>query len=256
LRAVFLKMRDRDEWTALLAGENTCATPVLESRSDAQRTFRGARQLHSRRIIRCTGPFASSARAGRQSHAICRRTRSPPGSHRYRCRAGRGRLRCGGNRAPARLTVSSSEQQRRSGRRTPEDGARERRRCRPRCTRLIGVAAIRGGIEFPIEMGYVYNTCAAVQNGNPLYWDEGGRARDHAWLDHAADDDVGVVPAALLGAGGERRAQGAAGAFRPQATCSTCPRRSYRRQRNRFRRAGASIGDRLRAHQIVRSVSR
>ena len=25
--------------------------------------------------------------------------------------------------------------------------------------------------EFPIEMGYVYNTCAAVQNGNPLFWD-------------------------------------------------------------------------------------
>ena len=26
--------------------------------------------------------------------------------------------------------------------------------------------------EFPIEIGYVYNTCAAVENGNPLYWDE------------------------------------------------------------------------------------
>ena len=25
--------------------------------------------------------------------------------------------------------------------------------------------------EFPIEMGYVYNTCAAAQNGNPLFWD-------------------------------------------------------------------------------------
>ncbi len=25
--------------------------------------------------------------------------------------------------------------------------------------------------EFPIEIGYVYNTCAAVQNGNPLFWD-------------------------------------------------------------------------------------
>lgn len=25
--------------------------------------------------------------------------------------------------------------------------------------------------EFPIEMGYVYNTCAAVQNGNPLFWE-------------------------------------------------------------------------------------
>jgi len=26
--------------------------------------------------------------------------------------------------------------------------------------------------EFDIEMGYVYNTLAAVQNGNPLYWDK------------------------------------------------------------------------------------
>ncbi len=25
--------------------------------------------------------------------------------------------------------------------------------------------------EFPIEMAYVYNTCASVQDGNPLYWD-------------------------------------------------------------------------------------
>jgi len=26
--------------------------------------------------------------------------------------------------------------------------------------------------EFPVEMGYVWTTCAAVENGNPLYWDE------------------------------------------------------------------------------------
>ena len=26
--------------------------------------------------------------------------------------------------------------------------------------------------EFDIEMGYVYNTLAATQNGNPLYWDK------------------------------------------------------------------------------------
>lgn len=25
--------------------------------------------------------------------------------------------------------------------------------------------------EFPIEKGYVYNSCASVQNGNPLFWD-------------------------------------------------------------------------------------
>jgi acyl dehydratase len=26
--------------------------------------------------------------------------------------------------------------------------------------------------EFPVEMGYVWTTCAAVENGNPIYWDE------------------------------------------------------------------------------------
>lgn len=36
---------------------------------------------------------------------------------------------------------------------------------------LIGKKQYQESTEFPIEMGYVYNTCAAVQNGNPLYWD-------------------------------------------------------------------------------------
>lgn len=26
--------------------------------------------------------------------------------------------------------------------------------------------------EFPVEMGYVWTTCAAVENGNPIYWDQ------------------------------------------------------------------------------------
>ena len=26
--------------------------------------------------------------------------------------------------------------------------------------------------EFPVEMGYVWTTCASVENGNPLFWDE------------------------------------------------------------------------------------
>ena len=26
--------------------------------------------------------------------------------------------------------------------------------------------------EFDVERGYVFNTCAAVENGNPLFWDE------------------------------------------------------------------------------------
>jgi len=26
--------------------------------------------------------------------------------------------------------------------------------------------------EFPVEQGYVWTTCASVENGNPLFWDE------------------------------------------------------------------------------------
>ena len=36
---------------------------------------------------------------------------------------------------------------------------------------LIGQPQYEEEATFPIEMGYVYNTMAATQNGNPLYWD-------------------------------------------------------------------------------------
>ncbi|PLW69193.1 FAS1-like dehydratase domain-containing protein [Pseudohalioglobus lutimaris] len=37
---------------------------------------------------------------------------------------------------------------------------------------LIGKHQYEEETEFEIEMGYVYNTLAAVQNANPLYWDK------------------------------------------------------------------------------------
>jgi acyl dehydratase len=37
---------------------------------------------------------------------------------------------------------------------------------------LIGVPQYEEQTEFDIEMGYVHNTCAAVQNSNPLFWDK------------------------------------------------------------------------------------
>jgi uncharacterized protein len=27
--------------------------------------------------------------------------------------------------------------------------------------------------EFPVERGYIWSSCASVENGNPLYWDDG-----------------------------------------------------------------------------------
>jgi hypothetical protein len=37
---------------------------------------------------------------------------------------------------------------------------------------LIGVSQYPITATFPVERGYTYNTLAATQNGNPLYWDD------------------------------------------------------------------------------------
>ncbi|HLI74171.1 MAG TPA: MaoC family dehydratase N-terminal domain-containing protein [Acidimicrobiales bacterium] len=36
---------------------------------------------------------------------------------------------------------------------------------------LIGVPVYEETGEFPVEQGYIWTTCAAVENGNPLFWD-------------------------------------------------------------------------------------
>lgn len=36
---------------------------------------------------------------------------------------------------------------------------------------LIGVAQYPSTADFPVEHGYAWNTLAATENGNPLYWD-------------------------------------------------------------------------------------
>ena len=37
--------------------------------------------------------------------------------------------------------------------------------------------------EFDVERGYVFNTCAATQNGNPLFWDEkAARELTDGWI--------------------------------------------------------------------------
>ena len=37
---------------------------------------------------------------------------------------------------------------------------------------LIGVPQYEEVGEFPVERGYIWTTCASVENGNPLYWDD------------------------------------------------------------------------------------
>ncbi len=37
---------------------------------------------------------------------------------------------------------------------------------------LIGVPQYEESGEFPVERGYIWTTCASVENGNPLFWDD------------------------------------------------------------------------------------
>ncbi len=38
--------------------------------------------------------------------------------------------------------------------------------------RTIGVPLYEEDGEFPVEQGYIWTSCASVENGNPLFWDE------------------------------------------------------------------------------------
>lgn len=42
-----------------------------------------------------------------------------------------------------------------------------------RARSLIGIEQYHQAGEFPVERGYVWTSCASVENGNPLYWDDG-----------------------------------------------------------------------------------
>ena len=39
-------------------------------------------------------------------------------------------------------------------------------------TAMIGTPLYEQSADFDVERGYTYNTCAATQNANPLYWDD------------------------------------------------------------------------------------
>ncbi|HLH27880.1 MAG TPA: MaoC family dehydratase N-terminal domain-containing protein, partial [Acidimicrobiales bacterium] len=43
--------------------------------------------------------------------------------------------------------------------------------------RLVGVPLYEEEGEFPVERGYVWTSCASVENGNPLFWDDEVAAR-------------------------------------------------------------------------------
>ena len=37
----------------------------------------------------------------------------------------------------------------------------------------IGLVQYEEEGGFPVEHGYIWTTCASVENGNPLFWDDG-----------------------------------------------------------------------------------
>jgi uncharacterized protein len=42
----------------------------------------------------------------------------------------------------------------------------------PDVEQLIGVVQYEEAAQFPVERGYIWTSCASVENGNPLFWDD------------------------------------------------------------------------------------
>src|SRR6187397_1302905 len=38
--------------------------------------------------------------------------------------------------------------------------------------KMIGAVQYEERGEFPVERGYIWTSCASVENGNPLFWDD------------------------------------------------------------------------------------
>ncbi len=154
--------RDRDAWVADLAGADTCVTPVLsveELVDDEQfppaapsstpsvrrpRTDR-MRPTGSARSVRCWRGW---------SH------RSGPIEVGDPSRSDTERLLGGAGMTSERIAETAAAR----GRGMSAIGVDD-------IDGLIGVEQYEEEGEFPVEQGYVWTTCASVENGNPLFWD-------------------------------------------------------------------------------------
>ncbi len=119
--------------------------------------------------------------------------------------------------------------------------------------KLIGTVQYEETGEFPVERGYIWTSCASVENGNPLFWDD----------DVAAEITNGqVAPPTMLSVW-----------FRPHhwapgRTHEALPLQVHFDCKEHYGLPEAVMtdntivfhepvrpGDRLRTHQILRSVS-
>lgn len=118
---------------------------------------------------------------------------------------------------------------------------------------MIGKVQYETTGEFPVEQGYIWSSCASVENGNPLYWDEAVAAdvtggptapptmlsvwfRPHRWAPGRPEEGLALQVHFDLK---ERLGL-------PEAIIS---------DNTIVFHEPARIGDRLRTHQILRSVS-
>ena len=107
--------------------------------------------------------------------------------------------------------------------------------------------------EFPVERGYIWTSCASVENGNPLFWDD----------DAAAAITGGPIAPPTMVSVWFRPHN-----WRPGSTEPQVPLQVHFDLKERFELPEAvmsdntlvfhepvRVGDRLRTHQVLRSVS-
>ena len=118
---------------------------------------------------------------------------------------------------------------------------------------LIGKVQYEETGEFPVERGYIWTSCASVENGNPLFWD-----------DDVATELTGgpIAPPSMVSVWFRPHH------WRPGRTEPQVPLQSHFDLKARFDLPEAvmsdntlvfhepvRVGDRLRTHQVLRSVS-
>ena len=86
--------------------------------------------------------------------------------------------------------------------------------------------AVRGDRRVPGRARLHLDVVRVGRERQPVVLGRRGRRRDHRRPDRAADDALGVVPSAPLGARAHAAGAAAAGALRPEGDASGCPRRS------------------------------
>ena len=212
----------RADFRAAIAAR-TSATSGSRSSVRPTRVCRRWRRCPSSCTTRTCGPATCSSRRCAPSTAsfeqvgwvLAGMDRDQPGpvvrdatDHRHRRAVGRGRLLGRGDRGPTR---------RRSCGVSDRSAAGGREADRPGAVRRSGGVPGRAGLHL--------HDVLVGRERQPAVLGRRRRRRDHRRPDRAADDDLGVVPAAPVVARAHRARGAAAVALRPQARSSNCPKR-------------------------------